>query len=290
MQPRAFVIAGPNGSGKSTLIRQLQSATEYSFPTNYINADDIERSLSPARAASKEQREKQAFQIARQLRRRYREEGSDHAIETVFSHSSNLLDLMRLRAVGFSVTLCYVATTNPSLNVERVRRRVLAGGHYVPEEKVRERYIRSLRFLPRAAEIADVSYVYDNSDTLTLIGYFTKNHWNPTVTQVPPYLVDAFAIPVETRRQERKTIAVLGGDDGLELPDEEGGEYQGIIVAAGKHYVVQEVVEGKLSSRYRHDALWLASPPRPDWAGKVAMVRYGGGAFGLAGVSFLATP
>ena len=36
-------------------------------------------------------------------------------------------------------------------------------GHYVAPDKVRERYERTLALLPRAAEIADAVYIYDNS-------------------------------------------------------------------------------------------------------------------------------
>lgn len=116
--------------------------------TLVIAADDIERELPSDVASTKEDRERIAFQEARRRRQQFREEGIPHAFETVLSHTSNLLDLKRLRETDFSLTLFWVVTQEPSLNVERVKRRVAAGGHNVPEEKVKARYIRSLSFCP----------------------------------------------------------------------------------------------------------------------------------------------
>ena len=286
MRLQAFVIAGPNGSGKSTLIRQLQSEPTVLFPENYINADDIERELTDDSANTKSERERLAFREARRRRQQFREEGIAHAFETVFSHTSNLLDLQRLRSAGFALTLCWVATQDPSLNVERVHRRVAAGGHDIPEDKIRARYLRSLKFLPRAAEMAHLTYIYDNSDSLLLIGHFTEGEWQPAQTTVPDYLTDAFVEPIAQRQAERKELAALGGEAGLDLPAEENGHYSGIVVAAGTHYLVQEVIADGISTLYRHDALWLTDTLQREWMGKTALIHYGQSEYGQATVSF----
>jgi predicted ABC-type ATPase len=287
VRPYAFVIAGPNGSGKSTLIRQLQSSEEYSFPEKYINADDIERELPPDATSTKSEREKLAFQEARRRRKQFREEGIPHAFETVFSHTSNLLDLQRLRESGYSLRLYCVTTQDAALNVERVKRRVLVGGHGIPEDKVRARYARSLKFLPRAAEMAHVTYVYDNSDTLQLIGHVEEGTWRPILSEVPTYLREAFVEPIVARQTERRAMAAFGEEDGLDLPDEENGLYTGTVVAVGVHYVVQEVMVNGLATRYRHDALWFAEQPKQVWKGKTAQISYGQTEYGLATISFL---
>ena len=52
---------------------------------------------------------------------------------------------------------------SPELHIKRVRARVSHGGHDIPEQKIRERYERSvlnlIRLLPGLAEL----WVYDNS-------------------------------------------------------------------------------------------------------------------------------
>lgn len=59
--------------------------------------------------------------------------------------------------------LFYVCLNDPELNVQRVRARVVEGGHNVPDEDVRRRYKRSLLNLPTAIRSVDHAVVYDNS-------------------------------------------------------------------------------------------------------------------------------
>jgi predicted ABC-type ATPase len=44
-----------------------------------------------------------------------------------------------------------------------VESRQATGGHGVPEDKIRSRYIKSLNLIPELVEIADVMHIYDNS-------------------------------------------------------------------------------------------------------------------------------
>jgi predicted ABC-type ATPase len=64
------------------------------------------------------------------------------------------------------VVLIYIGTESAEINLARIARRVLAGGHNVPEMDVRRRYLRSLQNLPAAAGIADRVLLFDNSDDL----------------------------------------------------------------------------------------------------------------------------
>lgn len=60
----------------------------------------------------------------------------------------------------------FITTDDPEKTVARVTFHCETGsttGHYVAPSKVCERYHRTLALLPRAAEIADAVYIYDNS-------------------------------------------------------------------------------------------------------------------------------
>lgn len=84
-------------------------------------------------------------------------------IETVMSHTSKL-DFMRLaKEKGFKVYLYFVALADPELNKHRVQTRVAQGGHPVAEEKITQRYYRTMSNLYDALKIADTAYVFDNS-------------------------------------------------------------------------------------------------------------------------------
>jgi predicted ABC-type ATPase len=67
------------------------------------------------------------------------------------------------KSLAFEIRLIYVILNNSDLNVERVRMRVAKGGHDVPEDKIRSRYVRSLKQLPWFLDHADRAWLYDNS-------------------------------------------------------------------------------------------------------------------------------
>ena len=67
--------------------------------------------------------------------------------------------------------MIYVLLDSPQRNIERVRLRVKKGGHAVPENKIVERYARSLGQLPWFLDQADQAWLFDNSGaTPRLIG------------------------------------------------------------------------------------------------------------------------
>lgn len=83
--------------------------------------------------------------------------------ETVMSHPSKVDLLREAREKGYRTYLYYIATNDPEINVTRVRIRVAAGGHPVPEHLIRARYERSLRLLPEAIKQSNRAYIFDNS-------------------------------------------------------------------------------------------------------------------------------
>jgi hypothetical protein len=83
--------------------------------------------------------------------------------ETVFSHGSNLAFLRALKSLGYDVHLHFVCTDDPQINIDRVRNRVSLGQHSVPEEKIRERYWRTLELLSLGILDMDRTLLYDNS-------------------------------------------------------------------------------------------------------------------------------
>lgn len=89
--------------------------------------------------------------------------GESFTFETVMSHPSKV-DLLRMaREKGYRTYLYYIATNDAEINVARVRIRVAAGGHPVPEHLIRARYERSLHLLPEAIKHSNRAYIFDNS-------------------------------------------------------------------------------------------------------------------------------
>jgi predicted ABC-type ATPase len=86
------------------------------------------------------------------------------SFETVMSHPDKIQLLSHARAIGYRTYLYYVATEDPQINISRVKQRVKMGGHPVPEDKIINRYYRSLDLLHSAVQNTNRSYIFDNSN------------------------------------------------------------------------------------------------------------------------------
>lgn len=76
-----------------------------------------------------------AAKYAEYLRNKYIDEGKDFMFETVLSTERNINLLKRAKQENYFITGVYVLTRDSEINVERVKNRVLNGGHDVPEDK-----------------------------------------------------------------------------------------------------------------------------------------------------------
>jgi len=84
-------------------------------------------------------------------------------METTLTGASVLKRMAEAKAAGFEVALRYVALDDPDENVARVADRVARGGHHIPEDVIRRRYVESLENLPKAAALAEKAIIRDNS-------------------------------------------------------------------------------------------------------------------------------
>ena len=90
------------------------------------------------------------------------------SFETVFSHPAKIDILRRAQAAGFKTYMYFVATENPVINVNRIKERVALGGHNVPEEKTRSRYLRCMEQVRYALPYLNRAYFFDNSTEQSL--------------------------------------------------------------------------------------------------------------------------
>lgn len=97
------------------------------------------------------------------LRHKLLDSGQSFTFETVMSSADKVLLLQKAQELGYRTYLYYVATEDPFINLSRIRHRVRQGGHPVPDEKVVERYYRSLRLLSEAIRATNRAYLFDNS-------------------------------------------------------------------------------------------------------------------------------
>lgn len=86
------------------------------------------------------------------------------SFETVMSSPDKIDFLREAQERGFRTYLYYIATEDPEINIQRVKNRVAAGGHDVPEEKIIARYYRSLSHLPQAIRYSNRAFMFDTSE------------------------------------------------------------------------------------------------------------------------------
>lgn len=172
-KPTLCVVAGPNGSGKTTTTELLLS-NEWGANSLYINPDNIAQQEfgdwnSPDAVLK-------AARYATELRYKCLEEKCDFVFETVFSSPEKLAFLRKAHEAGFFVRLFYVCTESPAINVARIAKRYMNGGHEVPISKVVSRYFKSLEMVKQAMSFVDRVYIYDNSieDHVPQLLYRTK--------------------------------------------------------------------------------------------------------------------
>lgn len=155
-RPQIWVFAGPNGAGKSTLVDRHAKGR---MPI--VNPDNIARELP--RAASGGLDEREAGQRAIVERARRLAAGEAFAFETTLSGNSELKLMRDASAAGYKVNLVYVGIPDASYSAARVSERVAGGGHNVSREDTDRRYARTMGNLPLAMNIADRSFVFDNT-------------------------------------------------------------------------------------------------------------------------------
>jgi len=97
------------------------------------------------------------------LRRKLLQHRVSFTFESVMSHPDKVALLQKAQQSGYRTYLYYVATDDPEINISRVCNRVALGGHDVPEDKITNRYYRSLDLLIEAIRHANRAYIFDNS-------------------------------------------------------------------------------------------------------------------------------
>jgi predicted ABC-type ATPase len=155
-----YIIAGCNGAGKTTasftILPEILNCKEF------VNADEIAKGLSPF------QPEKVSIEAGRIMLERINDllnSQENFAFETTLATKSYRSKIFLAREKGYNVTLLFFWLRNADLAIERVRIRVIEGGHHIEPEVIRRRYKNGIKnlfeiYLP----IVDEIMIFDNSE------------------------------------------------------------------------------------------------------------------------------
>lgn len=134
--PILYIIAGANGSGKSTLASELLPAKTLDF----LNADEIAKEICPEHIESvKIQAGKLVLKKLEQLLAKK----SSFAIETTLAGKNHIKTIQRAKELRYKIVLIYSYLDNVEMCENRIKIRVLNGGHDIPKEDIIRRFYRS---------------------------------------------------------------------------------------------------------------------------------------------------
>lgn len=158
--PVAVIIGGSNGAGKSTTAPSLLCGVL--AVDEFVNADMIATGLS---AFHPEGASLQAGKIMLRRLDQLAESRTSFAFESTLSGRTYIHRIRSLQEAGYTLHILFLFVSSVELALTRVAERVRMGGHNVPEEDVRRRYVAGIRnFLDVYSPLAATWRVYDNSN------------------------------------------------------------------------------------------------------------------------------
>jgi predicted ABC-type ATPase len=140
--PTIYVIAGCNGAGKTTFAMDFLAREAKS--RRFLNADEIARGLSPLDPAS------EALRAGRLLLEEFKslvQKGESFAIESTLSGKTYVRLLNDAKLHGYEIELHYLWLPGAAQAIQRVKARVILGGHNIPDADVERRFTRSIENL-----------------------------------------------------------------------------------------------------------------------------------------------
>jgi predicted ABC-type ATPase len=157
-RPVLYVLAGVDGAGKSSIgghLLERQGLTWFNpdiFARELVATSGCDQATANARAWSESVRRLDEAVAARH----------SYAFETTLGGRTVAARIAKASRTH-DVCIWFCGLVSPDLHVARVRARVAAGGHDIPEARIRERYPRALQnliaLMPRLAHLQ----VHDNS-------------------------------------------------------------------------------------------------------------------------------
>jgi predicted ABC-type ATPase len=154
-----YIVAGCNGAGKTTA--SFTILPEILQCDQFVNADEIAKGLSPFKPSSV------AFEAGRIMLSRIEQlfsENKTFAIETTLATKIYKNKITEARSKGYQVVLLFFWLENVEMAIDRVRIRVVEGGHDIPEDVIVRRYYRGIKNLfDIYLNLVDQAIIFDNS-------------------------------------------------------------------------------------------------------------------------------
>lgn len=157
-RPVLYVLAGVNGAGKSSIGGHLLQRVGLTW----FNPDTFARELMTATGCDQETANAHAWAEGMRRFDDAISRGRNYAFETTLGGRTVTAKIFKATQTH-DVLLWFCGLSSPELHIARVKARVAAGGHPIPEERIHARYPRAqlnlIKLMPHVAHLQ----VHDNS-------------------------------------------------------------------------------------------------------------------------------
>lgn len=157
-RPALLVLAGVNGAGKSSIggnVMLRRAGLTWFNPGSYTRVL-AQAGLPPSEANAR------AWQHGVDLLDQAVAAGHSHAFETTLG-GATMAQKIAAAARTHDVLVWFCGLSSPEQHIARVAARVVAGGHDIPEAKIRDRWVQAplnlINLMPHLSELR----VFDNS-------------------------------------------------------------------------------------------------------------------------------
>jgi predicted ABC-type ATPase len=172
--PEVVIIAGPNGAGKTTFASEYLSDVKKRL--EFVNADEIARDIVH-RGLPQRQSDTRAARIMLERIDELADTGVDFMFETTLATRIYTRKIPLWQRRGYTVALIYLRLPSVEASVARVRRRVQAGGHGIPEVTIRRRFGKSISYLGKDYKpLVDEWYIWDSLEG----AFVLRESWDQT--------------------------------------------------------------------------------------------------------------
>lgn len=186
------IIGGVNGCGKSSLVGSIcKERTDLGI---IIDVDQLNAKFGSAILGGKAAVRQIKFCM---------ESGTNFTQETTLSGIRTLQTIKKAKELGYYIRLCYVGLDTAEESLARINNRVSKGGHNIPAEDVKRRFLSRFEDLNKILPFCDEARFYDNANGFCVVAEYQNGRIIPQVERLPDWLKEFCAW------QEKERLAMF---------------------------------------------------------------------------------
>jgi predicted ABC-type ATPase len=191
-----YIIGGANGVGKT-------SAFFNDFPIDcpFINADEIAQQIRQKTSAPFNIQEL-ANREALALMNGYLANRQSFCFESNLSDNDTWKFIEAVQLSGYQICIYFYCLDDINICIQRVKQRVLEGGHDVRPDIIKQRYESGLLLLKHYFALVDTLLLIDNAFVSTICAVVSKGTVVQVLANAPAWVNQLLTLPISENTPE----------------------------------------------------------------------------------------